>query len=165
MPIIFFKIFNSFFMNGFMSPGAEKRYWITSYISVILFCIGFFAITKESLLITPYEQKDFFKLGLNSLFYISLFSIISSLPIISHLYFNSFLEDSFPYWYVKYVWRKERTKIMGIISELPPEIISTQEISFLSNHNGDLENKQIQIIRKVWTRNLAYMMKYNKGSM
>lgn len=165
MPIIFFKIFNSFFMNGFRTAGTEKFYWITSYLSVILFCIGFFAVTKNTMIITHIDSNNILSLTISLIFYISFFSIVSALPIISHIFFNFFMKNSFPYWYVKYIWRKERGNIMSIIAELPPEIITTQEISFLSNTKVELEETQIKIIRIVWTRNMSYISKYHKGAI
>lgn len=152
-------------MNGFKDGKSEKNYWIFSYIAVILFTIGFFFLTKEQLIIQPFEQKEYSSFALNLIFFISLFSVISALPIYMHTFFHKFMKNSFTFWYIKYMWRKERTNIMYILVELPPEIITTQEISFLSNQNQDLEEKQIQIIRKVWSRNLNYMVKYSKGTM
>lgn len=165
MPIIFFKLFNSFFMNGFKNPKDEKFYWFISYLAVILCCVGFFDVSKGSLLITAYQEGKTQDLFINTFFYISFFSIFSAIPIAMHYYFNFLLKKSFTYWYVKYIWRKERMNIMNIISELPPEIISSHEISFLSNTNEVLEETQISIIRKVWARNLNYLSKYNKNSI
>lgn len=165
MPIIFFKLFNSFFMNGFQNPKDEKSYWILSYLAVIFCCVGFFDISKGHLLINAYQEGNIKDLIINTVFYISFFSIFSAFPILMHYYFNFLMKNSFTYWYIKYIWRKERINIMNIISELPPEIISPHEISFLSNTNNLLEETQISIIRKVWGRNLNYLSKYNKNSI
>lgn len=165
MPIIFFKTFNSFFMNGFKNSKQQRYYWIISYMGVLFFSIGFFFITREHMLLKTFQSNDFYAIAINSLFYISFFCIVGVCPILMDTFFNKTMRNSFPFLYVKYMWRKERANIMSMLVELPPEIISTHEISFLSSDNQTLEDKQIQIIRKIWSRNLSYILKYNKGLM
>lgn len=169
MPVVFFKSFNIFFMNGFINSKSEKAYWISSYISIILFAIGFFLCTRNNLLFSVIQNNDNFdmamNLAINGFFYFSLFSVLSTLPIIIHWLFKFGSKNNFSYFYAKYMWRKEKTNILNILTELPPEIITQQEISFLSSSNIDLEEQQVQILRKIWERNLTYVVRYYKKMM
>lgn len=150
MANLFLQTFDPFLMNGFKNKKELENYWFYSQIGSGCIAIGFLIILISKV-IDNLNKLNFFTISSISIIYLLTFSIILALPFIINKIFVKFLSQNLPYWYVRYMWANSRNAILVIMSELPENILCSDDLVKLHQHTN--EEDQITILITTWHKN------------
>ena len=151
MANLFLKTFDPLLMNGFKNKKELEDYWFYSQLGTGLVAMGFLMILISEV-INNLNKLNLFTISSISIIYLVIFSVILSIPFITNRIFIKLLSQSLPYWYVKYMWANSRSAILVIMSELPEDILCSDDLVKLHQHTN--EEDQISILIRTWHKNL-----------